>query len=103
MTVANIMKHPFRKSGANAARNLILAGVALSGLGLANTGFAAAPAPDAAVGRTDRHDWIAAGTNTDHTPRMIPEQPEAVGGGSWSCAEASSSTRNPFGSHREAW
>jgi hypothetical protein len=67
MTVANIMKHPFRKSGANAARNLILAGAALSGLGLANTGFAAAPAPDAAVGRTDRHDWIAAGTNTDHT------------------------------------
>jgi hypothetical protein len=27
MTVANIMKHPFRKSGANAARNLILAGL----------------------------------------------------------------------------
>lgn len=50
--------------------------------GLSALALAALATPLAAqdVERTDRHAWIAPGTNTDHTPRMIPERPEAATG-----------------------
>jgi len=51
----------------------------LAALLLAGTAVSAAPAPEA-VPATNRHDWIAPGTNTDHTPRMIPERPEPATG-----------------------
>jgi imidazolonepropionase-like amidohydrolase len=46
---------------------------------LGSTALSAASADDS-VPRTDRNAWIAPGTNTDHTPRMIPERPEPATG-----------------------
>lgn len=60
-------------------RTLALRGLALGALALAGTAVAAPPQGDT-VPRSDRHEWIAPGSNTDHTPRMVPERPEAATG-----------------------
>ena len=56
-----------------AFRHILLASCALacSGSAVAQTPPAHVPVP-----LNDRHAWIAPGTNTGHTPRMVPERPE---------------------------